>query len=64
MRTMVKRGDLVRMTDYETGLVGLVVDIHPSELHKAVQVGVQWIGRPGKVEWEPEGWLEVVSASR
>ena len=60
----IKTGDLVRMRAYHTGLVGLVVDVHPSELHKSVQIGITWLQKPGKVEWEPEAWLEVVSESR
>ena len=57
----IQIGDLVKMRNYDTGLVGLVVDIHPSELHKSVQVGIRWLPKPGKVEWEPERWLEVIS---
>ena len=57
-------GDLVKMRDYDTGLVGVVVDIHSSDLHKSVQVGIRWLPKPGKVEWEPERWLEVVSEGR
>ncbi len=60
----VRTGDLVRMKHHDTGLVGLVVNVHPSELHKSVQVGIMWLPKPGKVEWEPEGWLEVVSEGR
>jgi hypothetical protein len=52
------------MKHYDTGLVGLVVDIHRSDLHKSVQVGIMWLPKPGKVEWEPERWLEVVSEGR
>ena len=52
----------MKMKHYDTGLVGLVVDVHRSELHKSVQVGIMWVPKPGKVEWEPESWLEVVSA--
>ena len=58
---VIKIGDLVRMRHFDTGLVGLVVDMHRSDLHKSVQVGIQWISKLGKVEWEPEQWLEIVS---
>ena len=61
---IVRTGDLVKKKHHDTGLVGRVVDRHRSDLHKSVQVGIQWIGRPGKVEWEPEQWLEIVSESR
>jgi hypothetical protein len=60
----MKVGDLVRMKDYDKGLIGLVVCVHPSELHKSRQVGIQWCSIGGKIQWEPEGWLEVVSESR
>ena len=60
----MKVGDLVKMKHYDTGLVGLVVDIHRSDLHKSVQVGIMWLPKPGKVEWEPEQWLEVVREGR
>ena len=61
---IVRTGDLVKMKHYDTGLVGLVVDMHRSDLHKSVQVGIMWLSKPGKVEWEPEQWLEVVSEGR
>ena len=57
-------GDLVKMRNYDTGLVGLVVDIHRSDLHKSMQVGIRWLPKPDKVEWEPDRWLEVISEGR
>ena len=60
--SVIKKGDLVRMKTHDTGFVGLVLDVHPSELHKSVQIGIQWIGGSGKIDYEPESWLEVVSA--
>ena len=57
-------GDLVKMRDYDTGLLGVVIDIHRSDLHNSVQVGIRWLSKPGKVEWEPDRWLEVVSEGR
>ena len=60
----MKVGDLVKMKHYDTGLVGLVVDIHRSDLHKSVQVGIMWLPKPGKVEREPASWLEVISEAR
>jgi len=62
----IRVGDLVRMKTHDTGLVGIVVERHPiaTGTTSPAQIGIQWGGRPGKVEWEPEGWLEVVSESR
>ncbi len=58
----IKIGDLVKMWTHDTGLVGIVVGRHPKAISTTpAQIGIQWIGRSGKVEWEPEGWLEVVS---
>ncbi len=62
--SVIKTGDLVRMKHYDRGLIGLVVCVHPSELHKSVQVGIKWCGIRGKTQWEPESWLEVISESR
>ena len=60
-----KTGDLVRMKTHQTGLVGLVVGRHPKHTTTGpIQIGIQWLGRPSQVEWEPESWLEVVSESR
>ena len=52
------------MRGYDTELVGVVVGIHSIDFHKSVQVGIRWLSKPNKVEWEPERWLEVISASR
>ena len=58
----IKRGDLVKMKTHDTGLVGIVVD---RDYHySSTQIAIKWIGGSGKVDWEPETWLEVVSASR
>ena len=59
---MINVGDLVKMGTHETGLIGLVVerDSHPN----SIQIGIKWIGGSGKVDWEPESWLEVVSEGR
>lgn len=58
----VKVGDLVRMKTHETGLVGIVVD---RDYHRSsIQIGIKWFGGSGKMDWEPESWLEVVSESR
>ena len=58
----VKVGDLVSMKTHDTGLVGIVVD---RDYHRSsIQIGIKWFGGSGKVDWEPEAWLEVVSESR
>ena len=64
----MKVGDLVRMKGtmgaplYDSDLVGIVVDRnhHPN----STQIGIKWSGGSGKMDWEPESWLEVVSESR
>jgi hypothetical protein len=63
----IKKGDLVRMHTHDTGLVGIVVELHPGDLmhpQYAPQIGIKWFKGSGKVDWEPESWLEVVSESR
>ena len=60
----MKVGDLVRMkgTAYDTGLVGIVVG--KGDRHSTKMIAIKWIGGSGNVDWEPDSWLEVVSASR
>ena len=65
----VKVGDLVRMKTHETGLVGIVLERHPGvprngDPQRTPQIGIKWFGGSGKIDWEPEAWLEVVSESR
>ena len=61
----IKRGDLVRMKTHDTGFVGIVVDRHPKAISTTrPQIGIIWFKGSGKVDWEPETWLEVVSESR
>ena len=65
----IKTGDLVRMKTHDTGLVGIVLELHPADLYAdhpqaAPQIGIKWFGGSGKMDWEPESWLEVVSESR
>ena len=63
----IKTGDLVRMKDamYDSKLVGIVVGRHPKAASaRKPQIGIKWFGGSGKVDWEPEPWLEVVSESR
>ena len=65
MSVRPKIGDLVKMRTHETGLVGIVVDKHP-KIPSALplQFGIMWTGGSGKLDWEPEAWLEVVSEGR
>ena len=58
----VKVGDLVSMKTHDTGLVGIVLD--RSEHPNSTQIAIKWFGGSGSINWEPESWLEVVSASR
>ena len=59
----MKVGDLVRMkgSAYDTGLVGIVVG--KGDRHSTKMIAIKWLGGSVKVYWEPESWLEVVSAS-
>ena len=57
-------GDLVKMKTNETGLLGIVMKIHPRGAGRTAQVGIKWIGGSGKIDWEPHAWLEVVSGGR
>ena len=58
----IKIGDLVKVKDYDTDLVGIVVD---RDYHRSsIQIGIKWFGGSGKMDWEPEAWLEVISESR
>jgi len=58
----MKVGDLVRMKTHETGLIGIVVA--RSRPASPAHISIQWFGSSGKVQQEPENWLEVVSESR
>ena len=61
----MKVGDLVKMETHETGFVGIVVSRHPKTPdNKPAQLGIIWTGGSGKIDWQPEGWLEVISEGR
>ncbi len=60
----MKVGDLVRMNTHGTDYIGVVVDREPKDEIPHPQIGIMWVGGSGTVDWEPEGWLEVVSESR
>ena len=65
MRKRPRVGDLVKMRTHETGLVGIVVERHPRAISTTpAQLGIIWTGGSDKMDWEPESWLEVVSARR
>lgn len=59
MTKRINIGDLVRMKTHTTGFVGIVLKRHPETVspHPA-QFGIVWFGGSGKIDWEPEGWLE------
>ena len=62
MKKRIRIGDLVKMRTHDTGFVGIVLERHPKAISTTpAQVGIMWTGGSGKIDWEPEGWLEVVS---
>ena len=62
MKNRIRIGDLVKMSTHDTGLVGIVLERHPKAISTTpAQIGIQWLGRDGHMDWEPEAWLEVVS---
>ena len=63
MKKRIRIGDLVTMYTHDTGLIGLVLDRKPKAISTTpAQICIKWLNGGGSVEWEPEGWLEVVSA--
>ncbi len=64
MKKRVRIGDLVKMRTHDTGLVGIVIERIPKAISTTpAQLGIMWAGGSGKMDWEPEGWLEIVSTS-
>jgi len=64
MKKTIKIGDLVTMYTHDTGLVGIVLERHPKAISTTpAQIGIKWLNEGGSFEWEPEGWLEVVSSA-
>jgi hypothetical protein len=58
----VKIGDLVTMYSHDTGLIGIVLAREPKAYSTTpAQICIKWFNSGASVEWEPEGWLEVVS---
>lgn len=65
MKKRVRIGDLVKMWTHNTGLVGIVLERHPKAISTTpAQIGIKWFNGTNSFEWEPEGWLEVVSEGR
>ncbi len=63
---MIKKGDLVRMKDryYSSEMIGIAMDREPKAISTTpAQIAIHWFD-VNRVEWEPEGWVEVVSESR
>ena len=61
----VRIGDLVTMYTHDTGLIGIVIDRKPVAISTTpAQIGIKWFNGTNSFEWEPEGWLEVISESR
>ncbi len=63
----MKVGDLVIMSRVESSVVGLVVKMPyvgpDGEKQQTPRAGIYWMDGDG-VDWEPMGWLEVISESR
>ena len=59
----MRLGDLVRMKSHETGFIGIVMDCTPRGKGRTALVGVHWMGvsKSGRLSYEPQAWLEVVS---
>ena len=58
----VKFGDLVTMYTHDTGLIGIVLTREPKAYSTSpAQIGIKWFNVGGSFEWEPVGWLEVIS---
>lgn len=61
----IKVGDLVRMRDtyYSSEMIGIAMDIHPKAISTTpAQIAIHWFD-VDRIEWEPEAWVEVVSAA-
>ena len=62
MKKRVRIGDLVTMYTHDTGLIGIVLDREPKAISTTpAQLGILWFNGANSFEWEPEGWLEVIS---
>tara|TARA_B100000212_G_scaffold334715_1_gene305774 strand:- start:1576 stop:1737 length:162 start_codon:yes stop_codon:yes gene_type:complete len=53
------------MYTHDTGLIGVAIDREPKAISTTpAQIGIKWFNEGGSFEWEPEGWLEVISEGR
>ena len=55
-------GDLVRVKDYDTDLIGIVLE--RKMCGHTPNVAIKWFLRISSIVWETEASLEVVNASR
>ena len=58
----MKVGDLVSVADYDTNLIGIVLE--KKMCGRTPNVAIKWFLRISSIVWETEASLEVVSASR
>jgi hypothetical protein len=58
----MKVGDLVKVKDYDAGVIGIVLE--KKMCGHTPNVAIKWSGAYIEVQWEPESWLEVISAGR
>ena len=53
------------MKTHHTGYAGIAVGRYPKHTDTGpIQIGIKWFKGSGVVDWQPEGWLEVISESR
>lgn len=65
MKPRIRIGDLVTMYTHDTGLIGVVLDRKPKAISTTpAQIGIKWFNKANGFEWEPEGWLEIVSKAQ
>ena len=58
----MKVGDLVRVKDYNTDLIGIVLE--RKMCGRTPNVAIKWFLGTNSIDWETEASLEVVSESR
>lgn len=65
----MKVGDLIHMPgetvrENEAPSIGIVIDDNPPLTVGHKRIGIMWASNWGCVDWEPKGWLEVISECR
>jgi hypothetical protein len=55
-------GDLVRVKDYDTDLIGIVLE--RKMCGRTPNVAIKWFGGANSIDWETESSLELVNESR